>query len=231
MRVNGFHNEMGSWREAGMSVIRQPGVLGRTTRRRVLGVTAALSAATVETVAVGLWFTLVVGSRTTSTALAGLGILFCGSLLRASVFGATVSRMGDLLQPRRLGSALMLTGCWISWLLVAELIGDIAGVIIGSLLLAGLLTGQFFLERYVFCLQSTYRTARTPLVPGLLLAGGSSVLLASAWFTDWTIASPPLPLEVTTLVIRIEALQIGVLVFALFAFLAHQRRYQRLLDP
>ena len=108
-----------------MSVIRQPGVLGRTTRRRLVGVTAALSAAAVEAFAVGLWFSLVVGSRSTSTALAGLGILFCGSLLRASVFGATVSQVGDLLQPRRLGAALMLTGSWLVWLLVANIGGRI----------------------------------------------------------------------------------------------------------
>ncbi|MXV63402.1 hypothetical protein GS429_15290 [Natronorubrum sp. JWXQ-INN-674] len=214
-----------------MSVIRQPGVLGRTTQRRVLGVTAALSAAAVEAVAVGLWFTLVVGTRTTSTALAGLGILFCGSLLRAGVFGATVSEVGDLLQPRRLGAALVATGGWIVWLLIAERIGSVLGLIVATILLAGILVGQFELERHVFRLRSTYGTARTPLIPALLLAVGASTLLASAWFTDWAVATPPLALEVTTLVIRIEALQVGVVVFALFAFLAHQQRFERLLDP
>lgn len=214
-----------------MSVIRHPGVLGRTTRRRVVGVTAALSVAAVEAVAVGLWFTLVSGPRSTSTALAALGILFCGSLLRATVFGATVNEIGDLLQPRRLGAALLLTGSWLVWLLVAEAIGGVAGIVVGTALLTGVLTGQFVLERRVFCLRSTYLTTRAPVVPSLLLAVGASVLLASAWFTEWTIATPPLSLEVTTLVIRIDALHVGIVVFGLFAFLAHQRRFERLLDP
>lgn len=214
-----------------MSVIRQPGVLGRTTRRRLVGVTAALSAATVESVTVGLWFSLVVGTRSTSTALAGLGILFCGSLLRAGVFGATVSHLGDLLQPRRLCAALLLTGAWLTWLLLAELIGDAAGIIVATVFLGSVFTGQFLFERRVFCLGSTYRTSRTPFVPGLLLAVGASALLASAWLTDWVIASRPLSLEVTTFVIRIEAFQVGVLVFGLFAFLAHQRRFEHLLEP
>lgn len=214
-----------------MSVIRQPGVLGRTTRRRVVGVTAAFSAAAVEAVAVGLWFTLVVGSRSTSTALAGLGILFCGSLLRSSVFGATVSDVGDLLQPRRLGIALLATGSWLVWLLVAELIGGGLGVAVATGLLAVLLTGQLVLERRVFCLGSTYLTTRTPVVPGVLLAVGAGTLLASAWFTEWAVVTPPLALEVTTLVIRIEALQVGLVVFGLVAFLAHQQRFERLLEP
>ena len=214
-----------------MSVIRQPGVLGRTTRRRVVGVTAALSAAAVEAVAVGLWFALVVDSRNASTALAALGLLFCGALLRAAVFGVTVSDLGDLLQPHRLGAALLLTGSWIVWLLVAESIGGVAGLVVATLLHATLLVGQFVLEHRVFRLRSTPASMRAPIVSGLLLALGASALLASAWFTDWTVATPPLSLETTTLVIRVEALQVGVVVFGLFAFLAHQRRFERLLEP
>ncbi|WP_121744447.1 hypothetical protein [Natronorubrum halophilum] len=214
-----------------MSVIRQPGVLGRTTRRRVVGVTAALSAAVVEAAAVGLWFSLVVGSRSTSTALAGLGILFCGSLLRAGVFGATVSELGDLLQPRRLIVAVLLTGSWVVWLLAAERIGGGTGIVVATVVLAGILTGQLFLERRVFRLRARSKRARTSLVPALLLAVGASLLLASAWLTDWTVATPQLSFEGISLIVRIEAVQIGVLVFGLFAFLAHQRRFERLLDP
>lgn len=214
-----------------MSVIRQPGVLGRTTRRRVVGVTAALSAAAVEAVAVGLWFALVVGSPTSSTALAALGILFCGSLLRASVFGATVSDIGDLCSPQRLGVALLLTGSWIVWLLVAQLIGGVGGVVAATVLLTGLLVGQFALERRAFRPRSSSLTTRAPIVPGLLLAVGAAALLASAWFTDWAVATPPLSLEVTTVVLRVDALQVGVVVFGLLAFLAHQRRFERLLEP
>lgn len=213
-----------------MSVIRQPEVLGRTTRRRVVGITAALSAAAVETLAVGLWFGLVVDSRTTSTALAGLGVLYCGSLLRAGVFGATVSDLGDLLQPHRLGVAVVLTTGWIVWLLVAELIGGAIGIVVATTVLTGVLTGQFVLERRIFRMHASRRLEFTPVVPGLLMATGASTLLAAAWFTDWGVSSLLL-LGFVSVPIRIGAVHIAVLVFGLFAFLAHQRRFERILDP
>ncbi|MFA9416803.1 hypothetical protein [Natrinema sp. HArc-T2] len=213
-----------------MSVLRQPEVLGRTARQRVVGVTAALSAAAVETVAVGCWFSLVVGSRTTATALAGLGVLFCGSLLRMGIVGVAVDDLGDLLQPQQLGVTVALTASWIVWLLVAELIGDSLGVAIAAIVFAGILTGQFVLERRIFE-QPTDGWAFTLAVPGLLLAAGASILLAAVWFTDWAIASSPHSLGPTTIVVRIGALHLGVFVFGLFAFLAHQRRFQRLLGP
>lgn len=159
-----------------MSVLRQPEVLGRTTRRRVVGVTAALSAAAVETVAVGCWFGLVVSSRTTATALAGLGVLFCGSLLRTAIFGVTVSDLGARLQPQQLGVTVALTAGWIVWLLVAELIGESLGVAVAAVVFAGMLTGQFVLERHTFR-QPTDRWSFTLAVPGLLLAAGASILL------------------------------------------------------
>ncbi|SIR81953.1 hypothetical protein [Natronorubrum thiooxidans] len=214
-----------------MSVIRQPGLLGRTTRRRVVGVTAALSIAMVEAVAVGLWFGLVVGERSTSTALAGLGILFCGALLRAGVFGATVSDVRDLCQPQRLAAALALTGGWVVWLLVAELVGNIAGLAVATVVLTGVLTGQFVLERHVFPTRVHSPTVRTALVPALLLAVGAATLLASAWFTDLTLATPPLSLEITTIVLWIDVQHLGYLAFGLFAFLAHQQRFEQVLDP
>ncbi|MDS0477968.1 hypothetical protein [Natrinema sp. 1APR25-10V2] len=214
-----------------MSVLRQPGVLGRTAHRRVVGVTAALSAAAVETVAVGLWFGLVVGDPTASTALAGLGLLFCGSLLRAGVVGATVSTLGDLLQPRRLGVALVLTAGWVVWLLVAELFGGVPGVVVATAVLTCVLTGQFVLERRVFRQPVRHEIAFTPVVPGLLMALGASTLLVATWFVDWGVSSPPLPLGSTTIVFRIEALQIAAIVFGLFVFCAHQRRFQRILEP
>ncbi|WP_254764133.1 hypothetical protein [Natrinema marinum] len=214
-----------------MSVLRQPGVLGRTAHRRVVGVTAALSAAVVESVAVGLWFGLIVGSPSASTALAGLGLLFCGSLLRAGVVGATVSTLGDLLQPRRLGVALLLTASWIVWLFVARLFGGVLGVVVATAVLACVLTGQFVLERRVFRQPTHHRIAFTPVVPGLLMAVGASFLLVATWFVDWGASSPPLTLGPTTVVLRIEALQIAVLVFAVFVFCAHQRRFQRILEP
>ncbi|ELY83953.1 hypothetical protein [Natrinema gari] len=211
-----------------MSVIRQPEVLGRTTRRRVVGVAAALSAAAVETAGVGLWFGLVVGSRTIAAALAGLGVLFCGALLRTGVFGATVTDLETLVEPARLGAALVLTAGWIVWLFVAELIGGSVGVAVGTAVLAGILTGQFALERRVFRPRAADGAT---VVPGLVLAAGASVLLATAWFLDRGLSAPPLSLGFTTIVVELTALHIGLLAFALSGALAHQRRLQRALDP
>jgi len=212
-----------------MSVLRQPGVLGRTTRQRAVGVTAALSAAAVETVAVGCWFSLVVGSRTTATALAGLGVLFCGAVLRMGVFAATVSDLDDLLQPQRLGVTVVFTGGWIVWLLVAEFFGESLGVAVAAAVISGILTGAFVLERRVFSGDATDSSSDIPAVSGLLLAIGASTLLVAAWFIDWGIATSPLSLGFTTVVLSVEALHLGVLAFGLFSFFAHQHRFQRLL--
>ncbi|APW98941.1 hypothetical protein CHINAEXTREME_14670 [Halobiforma lacisalsi AJ5] len=214
-----------------MSVIRQPGVLGRATRRRVVGTTAALSAAALETVAVGLWFWLLVGSKTTSTALAGLGILFCGALLRTSLFEATVSQLGDFLHPRRLGAAVAWTASWVLWLLVADTVGGITGIVAATAGLVGLLVVQFAFERRAFRVRGG-RGLVSPatLAPAVALAVGAAALLASGRVTEWTLVSPPISLGVTTFVIRIEAIHVGLVLFAFAAFLAHKQRFQRLLS-
>ncbi len=213
-----------------MSVIRQPGVLGRTTRQRILGMTAACSATAVEALAVGLWFGLVIDNRTTAVALGGLGILFCGSLLRAGVFGATVSELGDLLQPARLCVAVVLTASWIVWLWLAELIGGPPGLLVATCVLGLILAGQFALERRVFQYRTDDPRPIVPIASALLLAIGAAILLGSAWFIEWTLASPPLSVGITTIVVQVDALHLGVVGFVLFSFLAHQQRFQRLLD-
>lgn len=220
-----------------MSVIRQPEVLGRTTRRRVVGVTAALSATAVETIAVGLWFGLVVGSRTTATALAGLGILFCGSLLRTGVFGVTVGDVGTSLRPRRLGAALLLSAGWVVWLWIAELIGSVRGIAVAMVVFVGILTLQFCVERRLLRRGATSAVStgsvRPALLrsvwPALLLATGATSLLGSVWLIEWTTASPELSVGVTSVVVLIDALHLGVVAFVVFSFLAHQRRFQQLL--
>lgn len=213
-----------------MSVIRQPGVLGRTTRRRVVGITAALSTAMIETTAVSLWFWLAIDARTASTALAGLGILFCGALLRAGLFEATIDTLSDLLQPHRLGVTLTLAASWIVWLLVAESIGGIGGGVVAFVVLTGLLVGQFTLERRVFEVEDDHVSNVATLLPATLLAAGATTLLASKRLLEWTLYSPPLPFEVTTIVIQLEAVHLGVAAFGFCAFLAHQQRFQRLLS-
>ncbi|MFP8958712.1 hypothetical protein ACLI4Y_18565 [Natrialbaceae archaeon A-CW3] len=215
-----------------MSVIRQPGLFGRNTRRRVVGVTAAAGAATLEAVAVGLWFTLVVvETRTPAAALAGLGILFCGALLRLGIFGATTTPLRVLLTPRRIATTLSLVAAWPLWILLAEQIDGVVGLVVAGIFLGLVLTVQFVLERRVFHLPESRRCYRTAALAGVLVALGASILLASAWFTNWMVLTEPFVVGDTALVFRFEAYQLGILVFAAFAFLAHQRRFQQTLEP
>lgn len=218
-----------------MSVIRQPGVLGRTTQRRLVGVTAALGAATIETLTVGVWLVLVVDSRTVSTAMAGLGILFCGSLLRTSIYGAATNRLVDVLQPRRLAVAMTLTGSWIVWLLVAERIAGAVGTVVAASVLATYLTGQFALERRVFGVEPAPAgrslAIRAPgvatFVPATLVALGATALLAAARFVDWSITVMPFVVGDSLVYLEISAFQFGVLAFACCSFLAQRRRLHR----
>ncbi|WP_252698997.1 hypothetical protein [Natronosalvus vescus] len=215
-----------------MSVIRQPGLFGRHTRRRVVGVTAAAGAATLEAVAVGLWFTLVVvETRTAAAALAGLGILFCGALLRLGIFGAATAPVQVLLTPRRIATMLTLVAAWPLWILLAERIDGVLGLTVAGILLGLVLTVQFVLECRVFRLPESRRCYATAALAGGLVALGASILLASAWFTNWTVLTEPFVVGDTALIFRIEAYQLGILVFGAFAFLAHQRRFQQTLEP
>ena len=228
----GFITKAPGFFETSMSVIRRPGVLGRNTQRRVLGMTAAVSAAAVEAIAVGAWFVLVVvESRTLETALAGLGILFCGALLRTFVFGATTSSFYDVFTPFRVAATLLGAASWIVWLLVAEGIGGSVGLLVGASVLTGALAVQYRLEQRIFDVCSTRRPYVSSLVPAGLVAVGVTTLLSSKWFTDWAATTDPIALGASTYVVQIEAFQIGLLVFAVFAFLAHQRRFQWTLSP
>lgn len=215
-----------------MSVIRRPSVLGRNTQRRVLGMTAAITAAAIEAIAVGAWFVLVVvESRTFETALAGLGILFCGALLRTFVFGATTRSFYDVFTPFRIAAALLGVASWIVWLLVAERIGGSPGLIVGASVLTGALAVQYRFEQHIFDVSSSRRPYLSFLLPAGLVAVGVTTLLSSKWFTDWAATTDPIALGASTYVVQIEAFQIGLFVFAVFAFLAHQRRFQWTLGP
>ncbi len=211
-----------------MSVIRQPGVLGRTTRRRVVGVGVAFVAAAVETLAVGVWFLLLVGSPSTSTALAGLGILFCGALVRTGLFGVATSELSELIKPWRLGAALAMTASWVVWLFVAQTVGGPVGLAAGTLVLGGALLVQFLFERYVFRLRPPARLELTPILSATLLAwaarrfsrrSGSSISPSSRH----RFRSIPRPSSSESRPSRSPSSS-GVL-----AFVAHQRRCQRLL--
>lgn len=219
-----------------MSVIRQPGILGQTAQRRLVGITTALSAAAVEALAVGTWFALVaVESRTLFTALAGLGVLLFGSLVRTGVFGSVTSEHTSRLSPSpmRLATAVALAGCWVLWLLTAETVGGVTGVAIAGIALAGLLSIQFALERRTYYRQSqssrTLGTVRRTVLPGVLVAAGATALLSATWFVDWTLVLALVPLGDVTLTLEIGGVALGFASYGLFSFLAQQQRFQRLL--
>ncbi len=214
-----------------MSVIREPGRFSHHTRTRVVGVTAAAAAAAVETLAVGLWFVfVVVEPRATSTALAGLGILFCGALLRTSIFGTTTTTIQALLTPRRIGVSLVLVAAWPLWILIAETVGGQAGLALAGLVLATTLTLQFVLERRAFHLSSTWRCRLLMIGGAILVASGATLLLAATWFSSWSAVSDPIQLGSRSVFLIVEAYQLGLLAFGICAFVAHQRRFHQLLE-
>ncbi|WP_293027519.1 hypothetical protein [Natronococcus sp.] len=214
-----------------MSVLRQPGVLGRTRRRHVLGAIAALSAGAVETVSVSVWFVLAVGSRTTPTALLGVAVLVGGTLLRTRLVAAVVGTRRVRHGPRWIGLSLAVAAAWICWLLLAEALDPPSGPIVATVLLGGVLSAQFALEQAACQSRSADADRLAAVVPGLLLALGGGLLLWTAWVPGWTISTPALPLGVATVVVRIEPLQLGPLGFGVLAVFAHRRRFQRLLEP
>ncbi|WP_255167240.1 hypothetical protein [Natrononativus amylolyticus] len=214
-----------------MSVIRRPGLFGRRTYHRLTGVTAAASAATVETLTVGLWFAVVViEPRTTLAALLGLCALFCGSILRASVVEVTTATLEGLFQPERIGVALLASAGWLCWLFVAESVGGEFGLAVAGIALAALLAVQSRLEARVFGPTGRRIGPAGFALPATLTAVGATVLLASTWFTEWSVTTDPLSLGLATVVVRVEAFQVGFVVFGLFVFLAQQFRFRRLLE-
>ncbi|AGB39522.1 hypothetical protein [Natronococcus occultus] len=211
-----------------MSTLRQPGAFGRPTRRHVFDAVAAVSAGAVEAASVGLWFALVAGSRTTTTALVGAAVLVVGILLRTRIVAAAVDGWRLRHAPRRVGLALALAAGWICWLLLAETVGSPAGAIVATALLGAGVAAQFELEGATCRPRSADGDRLASIVPGLLLALGAGGLLWANWAAGWTIVSPPLPLGVTTVVVRIEAVQLGLLGFAVLAVAAHRLRLGRL---
>lgn len=218
-----------------MSVIRRPGVLGQTTQRRLVGATSALSAAAIEALTVGTWFALVaVESRTIFTALAGLGVLLFGSLLRTGVLGSVTTNPYHRSQPMRFIAAIVLAGSWLVWLLTAEWVGGTEGIVLAGIVLAVGLCVQFTLERRTYY---RYRSARhwralaDTLVPSILVAFGATILLTATWIVDWAVVFALFPIGETTLTLEVGSIAAGFVGYGVFLFLAQQRRFHRLLTP
>lgn len=117
--------------------------LGPTTR---LGVVALFTL--VETAALGIWLVFVADAPTVSTATAiGLGALLVGLLLEHVLTGFAVN--GPPLSAPSLpvlGFSVSETALWAVWLLVAETLGGLVGVLVAGVLLAVLLVPQHSVE-------------------------------------------------------------------------------------
>ncbi|WP_425494213.1 hypothetical protein [Natronobiforma cellulositropha] len=216
-------------------MIRRPDVLGRATQRRLVGVTSALSAATVEAAAVGLWFVLVVvETRTLFTALAGLGVLLFGSLVRTGVFDAVAGRRSrDASEPIRFALALVLATCWLTWLVAAELVGGQNGILVAFALLASTLSLQFSLERRWYGASGGWPSltdAVKTVAAGVVVAAGASLLLAATWFLDWRLVVAYVPVGDLTLALEIGGLAVGLASYGVCSFLGQQQRIARALE-
>lgn len=211
-----------------MSVIRRPEVLGQSTRRRVLGATAAITAATIEILAVGTWFALVMGSeRTVPAALGGLGVLVVGSVLRTGVFDAATVGASRVSRPQRLVPAIVHAACWPLWLLTAERIGGRTGIAAGAVVLALSIAVQYELERRTVAMGTTRRaSALATVVPGALVALGATALLAATWFANWSVVTIPVSISATSYTLEIGPFALAFLVFGALVFAAQERRFQ-----
>lgn len=211
-------------------MIRQPGVLGWETRRRLIGLTSALSASALDTAAVGTWFALAATeTRSSVTALAGLGVLLVGATVRIAVFESLGDGQPVRFPPTRVATATSLAGCWVGWLLVAELVGGVAGVLVAGALLSVALSAQFTLERRLYRRPSVDR-AVDAFGPPVLTAIGASLLLASARLVDWSARLATVGVGESVLFPEVGGFVVGVGCFATCSFLAQKRRVTRQLS-
>ena len=213
-----------------MSVIRRPGI-GRRTRRRLDGLHAALSVAVVDALTIGCWFALVVvESRTAFTALAGLGVLLFGALLRSGLVWTTTEAASPS-PPRQLLATVCYAGCWLGWLLLAETVGGLTGLVVAAVALTLALTLQFAVEfvlvhSYSKPLSAVTSTVPHPVrfvAPAAILAFGATSMLFTVRFADWGVLTLSLPVGASTLTVEIRTVVHGILVLGCCSFVGHHR--------
>lgn len=213
-----------------MSVIRRP-VTGRERRTRIAGVRTAFWVAIVDAGAVGCWFGLVVlETRSVFTALAGLAVLSFGALVRTGLIATSLGGVRDIERPRWFVVAGAFAAVWIGWLLVAEWIGGVAGVLVAGILLAVLLGSHTSIE---------YRLARpwsdpkvtdrstgwraAVVIPALTLAVGATALLGFVWFWESTLFQTSVAIGQRTIVFHVSSVLNGVALLAGSSFLGTHR--------
>jgi len=103
----------------------------------------------VETLALGLWLTLVEGAPLISAASAvGLGVLTIGLVLEHVLTDATINGLSASVLPGKQVLAVSLSEglLWVLWLGVAERVGGVDGVLAAGVLFAVLLIPQHTVE-------------------------------------------------------------------------------------
>ncbi|MDS0258802.1 hypothetical protein NDI56_05270 [Haloarcula sp. S1CR25-12] len=117
---------------------------------RVTGQTLLMLAFTlVETLALGLWLTLVESAPVISaTSAIGLGVLSLGLVLEHVLTDATVNGVSASVLPdgQVVGVSVSEALLWVLWLGVAERVGGVDGVLVAGGLLAVLLVPQHTVE-------------------------------------------------------------------------------------
>jgi len=117
---------------------------------RVTGQTLLMVGFTlVETLALGLWLTLVRGAPLISAASAvGLGVLTVGLVLEHVLTDAAVNGLSTSVLPDRQVVAVSVSEAllWVLWLGVAERLGGVDGILVAGVLLAVLLVPQHTVE-------------------------------------------------------------------------------------
>lgn len=213
-----------------MSVIRRP-VTGRRRRTRIGDARTAFWVAVVDAGTVGCWFGLVVlETRSVFTALAGLGVLSFGALIRTGLIASSLGGIRDVGRPQWLVVAGAYAAIWIGWLLVAEWIGGVAGVLVAGTLLAVFLGSHSSIE---------YRLARpwtdptvsdrstdwraAVVIPAVALAVGATALLGFVWFGESTLFETSIALGRRTVVFEIHAALNGVALLGCSSFVGTHR--------
>ena len=117
---------------------------------RVTGQTLLMVGFTlVETLALGLWLTIVVGEPVISGAAAvGLGVLTLGLILEHALTDATINGLSADIVPGRRVVAVSISEAllWVLWLGVAEQLGGVDGIVVAGVLFAVLLVPQHTVE-------------------------------------------------------------------------------------
>lgn len=180
---------------------------------------------------VGCWFGLVVlETRSVFTALAGLGVLCFGALIRTGLIASSLGGIRDVGRPQWLVVAGAYAAIWIGWLLVAEWIGGVAGLVVAGILLAMFLGSHSSIEYRLarpwsdptVSDRSTDWTAAV-VVPALTLAVGATALLGFVWFGDSTLYETTIAIGRRTVVFEIHAVFNGVALLGCSSFVGTHR--------